>query len=74
MKHPITIHPDIQSGAPVFTGTRVPVKCLFDYLKGGETLEEFLKQYPSVTRDHAIAVLDFFENSINGQPDETIAA
>ena len=51
-------HPDILSGTPVFIGTRVPVRSLFDYLEGGETLEEFLHQFPSVTREQAIAVLD----------------
>ena len=74
MRNPITIHPDIQSGAPVFTGTRVPIKCMFDYLKGGETLEEFLRQFPSVTHDHAIAVLSFFEKSITYEADWKNAA
>ncbi len=45
-------------GAPVFAGTRVPVETLFDYLEAGETLDEFLRQFPSVTRDQAIAVLE----------------
>lgn len=42
----------------MFVGTRVPVAALFDYLEGGETLDEFLRQFPSVKRDQAIAVLD----------------
>lgn len=50
--------PEILSGTPVFVGTRVPVKSLFDYLEGGETLDEFLRQFPSVKRDQAIAALD----------------
>ena len=50
--------PEILSGVPVFIGTRVPVRSLFDYLEGGETLDEFLHQFPSVTREQAIAVLD----------------
>ncbi len=50
--------PEILSGTPVFMGTRVPVRSLFDYLEGGDTLEEFLHQFPSVTRDQAITVLD----------------
>ena len=45
-------------GAPVFAGTRVPVDNLFEYLEGGETLEEFLKQFPTVTRRQALAVLE----------------
>lgn len=45
-------------GAAVFAGTRVPVETLFDYLEAGETLDEFLRQFPSVARDQAIAVLE----------------
>ena len=51
-------HPEILSGISVFVGTRVPVRSLFDYLEGGDTLEEFLHQFPSVKREQAIAVLD----------------
>ena len=54
----ITIDPDIQSGTAVFAGTRVPVQNLFDYLEEGDSLDVFLKQFPSVTRDQAIAVLE----------------
>jgi len=50
--------PDILGGTPVFVGTRVPIQSLFDYLEGGETLDEFLRQFPSVKRDQAIAALD----------------
>jgi uncharacterized protein (DUF433 family) len=50
--------PDILSGSLVFVGTRVPVRSLFDYLEGGESLDEFLRQFPSVKREFAIAVLD----------------
>jgi len=50
--------PEILSGTPVFVGTRVPVRSLFDYLEGGDTLEEFLRQFPSVKREQAISVLD----------------
>ena len=50
--------PDILSGALVFVGTRVPVRPLFDYLEGGESIYEFLHQFPSVKREFAIAVLD----------------
>ena len=50
--------PDILGGTPVFVGTRVPIQSLFDYLEGGDTLDEFLRQFPSVRRDQAIAVLD----------------
>ena len=50
--------PDILGGTPVFVGTRVPVTSLFDYLEGGDTLDEFRHQFPSVTRDQAIAALE----------------
>ena len=55
-----TIHsdPEILGGTPVFVGTRVPVQSLFDYLEGGDTLDEFLRQFPTVSREQAIAVLD----------------
>jgi len=45
-------------GTPVFVGTRVPVESLFDYIEGGETLDEFLRQFPSVTRERAVVTLD----------------
>ncbi len=47
--------PEILGGTPVFVGTRVPVQSLFDYLEGGETLDDFLRQFPSVRREQAIA-------------------
>ena len=56
--------PGILSGTPVFVGTRVPVKSLFDYLEGGETLDEFLRQFPSVRREQAIAALELAKDSV----------
>jgi uncharacterized protein (DUF433 family) len=53
----IRIDPDIQGGTPCFAGTRVPVKSLFDALQHGRSLEYFLEQFPSVTREQAMAVL-----------------
>ncbi len=53
----IESNPNILSGIPVFVGTRVPVKNLFDYLEGGDDLDEFLDDFPTVKRTHAIAVL-----------------
>jgi uncharacterized protein (DUF433 family) len=50
--------PEIMSGTPVFVGTRVPVQSLFDYLEGGETLDEFLDQFPTVRREQAVAALE----------------
>ena len=49
--------PEILSGTPVFVGTRVPVKILFDYLEAGDSLEVFLDEFPSVTREQAVAAL-----------------
>lgn len=51
-------HPQVLSGTTVFVGTRIPVQSLFDYLEGGETVEEFLHQFPSVQRSQVVAVLD----------------
>lgn len=65
----ITISPEIQSGAPVFAGTRVPVKNLFDYLKGGDTVEEFLVDFPSVKREQVMALLSLFEGFLRFNPE-----
>ena len=50
--------PEIMSGALCFTGTRVPVKALFDYLEGTSSLDDFLEDFPSVSRERAVAVLE----------------
>lgn len=50
--------PEVMSGTPCFAGTRVPVKNLFDYLEGGAPLESFLEDFPTVSRLHAVAVLE----------------
>jgi uncharacterized protein (DUF433 family) len=54
----IIIDPDLQGGTPVFAGTRVPLKTLFDYLEAGDTLESFLADFPSVTREMAVCALE----------------
>jgi uncharacterized protein (DUF433 family) len=54
----ITVSREIMGGTPVFSGTRVPVEFLFEHIEAGETLDEFLEGYPTVTREHAIAVLE----------------
>ena len=59
VKRPILISdPDILGGTPVFHGTRVPVQTLFDYLEAGETIDDFLEGFPSVTREQVIAFLE----------------
>lgn len=50
--------PEVMGGAAVFAGTRVPVQTLLDYLEGGDTLDDFLDGFPSVTREQAIAFLE----------------
>ena len=57
-KQLITVDPDIHSGTPVFAGTRVPVKTLFDHLEAGDPLDIFLNDFPSVSRELAVAVLE----------------
>lgn len=54
----ITCSPDVMGGAPVFAGTRVPVQTLLDYLEGGETMDDFLEGFPTVTREQAVAFLE----------------
>ena len=54
----VTSSPDILSGTPVFAGTRVPVQALIDYLEGGETIDDFLAGFPTVTREQVVAFLE----------------
>ena len=63
---PPVVHsdPEILGGTPVFAGTRVPAKTLFDYLEGGETIDRFLDQFPSVSRTQAVAALDLARSSV----------
>ena len=56
--------PEILGGTPVFVGTRVPVQSLFDYLEDGETLNIFLRQFPSVKREQAVAALEIARDSL----------
>ncbi len=60
----IEIDPEKLGGTPVFAGTRVPVQNLFDYIEGGETLEEFIQGFPPVTREQAVAVLELAKRSM----------
>ena len=63
----ISIDPQVMSGAAVFTGTRVPIKNLFDYIEGGDDLTEFLDDFPSVTKDAALNVLEMAQQSISSE-------
>ena len=58
VKNLVEIDPEKLGGTPVFYGTRVPIQNLFDCLEGGESLDEFLDQFPSVAREQALAVLE----------------
>lgn len=64
-KLPISVDPEVMSGAAVFTGTRVPVTALIDNLEAGVSLDEFLENFPTVTREQAISVLEHFRSSLN---------
>lgn len=54
----VSISPDVMSGTPVFAGTRVPIRNFIDYLEGGESLDEFLDDFPTVSREQAVAALE----------------
>lgn len=60
----ITSDPDVQGGAVVFAGTRVPLKNLIDYLEAGDSLEEFLDDFPSVRREQAVAALELAQEAL----------
>jgi uncharacterized protein (DUF433 family) len=67
MKDIIVKDPEILGGTPVFRGTRVPFKNLLDYLEGGHTLDEFLDEFPTVTREAAIAALEHAKDLVIAQ-------
>lgn len=58
MSSVIAVDPDIMSGTPCFAGTRVPIQHLIDYLEAGDSIEDFLDGFPSVSRDQVIAFLE----------------
>ena len=61
---PISVDPEVLSGTPVFRGTRVPVQTLVDYILDGETIETFLRNFPTVQRDDAVRLLQHFNESV----------
>ncbi len=70
----IIIDPEILGGTPVFSGTRVPVKFFFEYIESGETLDEFLFNFPTVKKDQALQLLEIAKKLIIQQvPDENFA-
>jgi len=64
IKDLVEVNPNKLSGVPVFAGTRVPISHLFEYLEKGETLTEFLRQFPSVTHEQALGVLELSKESL----------
>jgi len=60
----INIDPETMGGTPVFTGTRVPIQTLFDYMEGGDDLNEFLDDYPTVSKEAAIGVLEMAKKTL----------
>ena len=64
---------DILGGTAVFAGTRVPVRTLFDYLEEGDTLDEFLEDFPAVSREHAVKVLERVKETLLAQEYESAA-
>lgn len=69
----ITRDPQVLGGTPVFRGTRVPVRTLVDYLRAGQRLDDFLDDFPSVARDHAVAVFDLVLQTMLALPYEHTA-
>ncbi|HKI00064.1 MAG TPA: DUF433 domain-containing protein [Candidatus Sulfotelmatobacter sp.] len=65
--HIIVRDPDVLGGTPVFRGTRVPFQALLDYLEGGQTLDEFLDDFPTVTREAAVHALEHAKSLVVGQ-------
>ena len=64
VKDLVEVKPQKMSGVPVFTGTRVPITHLFEFLESGETLPELLRQFPSVTREQALGILELSKASL----------
>ncbi|MCC7368209.1 MAG: DUF433 domain-containing protein [Chloroflexi bacterium] len=58
MESPFSCDPEVMGGTPVFTGTRVPVQTLLDYLEAGDTIDEFIEGFPSVSREQVISFLE----------------
>ena len=65
-KSVITSSPDVLGGTPVFAGTRVPVRTLFEYLEAGDSLDDFLSDFPTVTRSQAQQVLERSKEALSG--------
>lgn len=67
----ISVHPEVQDGAPVFSGTRVRIETFYDFLRIGVSVNEFLREFPSITRDQALEVYDLAKRKFT--PDQIAA-
>jgi len=63
----ISASPERLGGEPVFSGTRVPVRAFIDYIEGGHSLDRFLDDFPDVTREHAVAILELARQALTAQ-------
>lgn len=66
-KKSVTINKEILGGTPVFSGTRVPVQILFDYVEGGHTIDDFLKSFPTVKKSQVMSVLHKAEQLVTNE-------
>lgn len=67
----ISVHPEVQDGAPVFSGTRIRIETFYDFLRIGVSVNEFLDEFPSITRDQALEVYDLVNQQYS--PDDIAA-
>ena len=67
IKNIISISPQVLGGTPVFSGTRVPIQNLFDYIEGGYTIEQFLKGFPSVRKEQVIEIIHIAESILTSE-------
>lgn len=65
--------PEVMSGTPVFKGTRVPIQTLLDHLEAGDSLDVFLADFPTVTRDQAVAVIELAKDALLADTDAALA-
>ena len=65
----VTVDPDVLGGTPVFRGTRVPIKSLFDFLEAGDSIEEFLENFPTVRREQIIELLETARDKVTTSPE-----
>ena len=61
----VYISKDVMGGTPVFAGTRVPIQTLIDFLTAGDTIDDFIDGFPTVTREQAVSVLEHFKSTLN---------